>query len=132
MAMVEWDKSLECGCEQIDEQHRAIFDIINDIHERMGQDRAEDVLREALRGLNDYTATHFTLEEGLMRQFNVPGLEAHLAEHEKFKEYIDQLSSQGPSDAKDKLYQMMLYLMKWIVRHIRKVDMRYKGLITPR
>ena len=129
MAIVEWDESLESGCSILDKQHKKLFQVLNYIHESLNSAHTEEVLARAIVDLTDYAHVHLRTEEGLMAKYNVSGLAAHMAEHDRFRDYVRQLTGDTANTTKDQLSQMMLYLMKWLVKHIRKTDMRYKGLI---
>lgn len=69
---VKWEKKFELGIPAIDEQHRHLVGLCNQLHSETMSRRSPDgkawrvALSEALRETVSYTRTHFHLEEKLM------------------------------------------------------------------
>ncbi len=63
MALITWNNGLDLGVEEIDNQHRKLVAMINDLNDAMRQGRGNDVLAKILGGLINYAATHFNTEE---------------------------------------------------------------------
>jgi hemerythrin-like metal-binding protein len=81
MAYMEWTPALEVGFAKIDEDHRELIEVLNQLHADLdqGKDRAE--LAKVLNFLRDYTVGHFQTEEALMIRYGYPGAAAHFAAH---------------------------------------------------
>ena len=84
-ALVEllWQDSFACGNAHIDDQHRALFQLSNELLARVlaGDNglQTEDLIE---RLIND-VQQHFSDEEAVMRKAGFTALGAHAAEHEK-------------------------------------------------
>ena len=87
MAYFTWDPELETGHDDIDSQHRSLFELANALERAIQNDvsgRAEDIaLADAVYGLVDYVVEHFAAEEALMVACGYPGLGPHRALHEE-------------------------------------------------
>ena len=83
---VEWKDDYSVGIDSIDQQHKKLLNLINQLQTAVDYSTGEQFEREALDELVDYTKTHFTYEEGLMRDNDYPDFEPHKAQHEKMFE----------------------------------------------
>ena len=77
MQIFTWDIAYEVGDAEIDEQHRRLFDLANEL---LQADTKSAVTAAAIQ-LYQYVRVHFKHEEDLMRRTNFPGRGEHLAEH---------------------------------------------------
>ena len=58
-----WDSSYATGIQTFDDQHKVLIRMVNDLHDAMQQKRSKEAVGQILRGLADYTVTHFADEE---------------------------------------------------------------------
>lgn len=77
------DPSLVTGDPLVDEQHRAIHQLLDDI--LTADDRPDELMR-VLERLMDHVDCHFLTEEDLMRRsgYDVALAEPHIADHRRF------------------------------------------------
>ena len=61
-----WKDEYSVGLDSIDQQHRKLINLINQLTTAVEYSTGEEFEREALAELVDYTKTHFSYEEGLM------------------------------------------------------------------
>lgn len=131
-----WQKSYETGIESVDIQHRRLFDRLENtkallnLKEYSAKDREK--IKETILDLENYVATHFTLEERLMEDNNYPKLKEHIAEHERFSEKIqgillklDEILSQDDQKIHEFLKDLTDFLEKWLKGHILGSDFAY-------
>jgi len=128
---MQWTKDLSVGIEKIDEQHRELFEKINDLVAAVKQSTCKYKIGDVIKFLEDYIAFHFGEEEKYMAEFGYPGYEAHKAQHEKFKENFTELKKELPKlegGAKPGSYDLSVetnqVVVDWILDHIAKVDKR--------
>lgn len=76
-ATFQWKDSYSVKVAALDNQHKKLFDLVNELHVAMSQGHGKDVAGDVLRRLIDYTVHHFSAEETLMQKHNFPGLIAH-------------------------------------------------------
>lgn len=136
MLFMPWTTELETGIAEIDQQHRWLVDLTNQLHQMLGEDGGNaEALGEVLEQLVDYTMNHFIVEEELFARLGYPESDAHKAQHNVFTERIVELLTQY--DAGEIVGEQALTLLKnWLTNHIVKVDKRYvehfkqQGVVT--
>ncbi|KOR27636.1 hemerythrin, partial [Achromatium sp. WMS1] len=78
-----WSEEISVGVEEIDEQHKVLLNLINELNDAMQARRSHDVITSIINKLSEYTRIHFAVEESLMRILNYPDYESHKAQHEE-------------------------------------------------
>ena len=78
---IVWKDEYSVGLDSIDQQHRKLINLINQLTTAVDYSTGEEFEREALADVVEYTKTHFTYEEGLMEDNGYPDFEAHKAQH---------------------------------------------------
>lgn len=115
------------GVEQIDEEHRGLFNLITDVKDLLENEILDDKydrICTTLRRLGDYAEEHFKHEEEYMEQINHPELELQKAQHLEFCEKIDELDAVvGGHDQQEILDDILTYLVRWLFRHIIGSDL---------
>lgn len=121
--MIAWDPSLSVGIEEIDEQHRAIIGLINELASQKENDDPT-VTTDALRFLRDYLNEHFDLENELMLDMGYPALENHRQQHELFINHIIffELEKEFGVVAQQMLDDLLAFLVDWFFTHIATED----------
>ncbi len=126
---VKWTPDLSVGDQGIDDDHIGLFNLIDEL-ERSNMSRA--YINSILDRLRHYTEEHFSKEEVYMRSAQFPELEAHLAQHRAFEEWLKTISSmyarfpQSPFIVGDSVNS---YLQRWLKDHILQEDMKYRDFI---
>ena len=93
---VEWKDEYSVGIDSIDQQHKKLLGLINQLQTAVDYSTGGEFEREALDQLVDYTKTHFSYEEGLLEQNAYPDYEPHKAQHvEMIKKVEEVLIVQG-------------------------------------
>lgn len=68
MALIEWDDNrYSTSVDKMDEQHKQLFKLLNDLHTAMEEGHADEEVGEILQELEDYTEYHFNDEENMMK-----------------------------------------------------------------
>ncbi len=124
---VEWSDTLSVGIEEIDEQHKVLVDLVNQMHEAIHQRHGSDVVIGILGKLAEYTRIHFAVEESLMRILNYPGYEEHKEIHEELLHTVQDLQEKVASGKKSIGFELMHFLKTWLTKHIMEEDMQYSG-----
>lgn len=125
MSMIAWDDTYSVEIQEIDEQHKCLIEIMNELYTAMANKSNRDLIGDVLDKLVDYTKVHFAVEETLMRIFHYPDYEEHKAIHDKIVERV--LEFQGKFRAGDDKVgmELLMFLKDWLFDHINKVDKRY-------
>lgn len=121
------------GVEQIDEEHRELFRLINEMQELLAKDYIEDKyhhIQELLHRLQDYAETHFEHEEEYMEKLEHPELELQRLQHRDFAAKVNEADAVfSGKDQEEFLDGMLRYLIKWLYRHIIGSDMMIGRLV---
>jgi two-component system cell cycle response regulator len=130
MIRFQWDEGMSVGVESIDQDHRRIIDIINQLSEAFEKGSGREVVAGLFDRLEEYASTHFAREERLMEEAGFPGLQEHAAQHKSFAGKIPELrdmllEAAFPSVA----LETNLFLYRWLVGHILSDDMAYTQLL---
>lgn len=80
---VHWADSLSVGVKLVDDEHKLLLSIFNDLVNALRTDRPLSVAKRVVEELAGYATYHFAHEEELMRAFRYPELESHHREHDK-------------------------------------------------
>ncbi|MGE4298884.1 MAG: bacteriohemerythrin [Desulfovibrionaceae bacterium] len=125
MALFRWDDSYLTHIASIDDQHKMLFECVQELHTQLQRGEDRQGVLDALQGMRGYAAYHFEEEEVLMRDAAYPALEAHVSEHRQFTERIDELERDAPSDYAAATREMLIFLVHWLVDHILVADHAY-------
>jgi hemerythrin len=125
MVFMRWSDDLSVGVGEIDDQHRKLVSLINDLHDAMLAKRGKDVLGKVLADLAAYTEYHFSTEEQYMQKFGYAGLAAHRREHQAFVAKVGEFAKGFEEGRLGLSIQVMSFLRDWVATHIKGSDLRY-------
>lgn len=121
---IQWDQSLSVGIDEIDNQHKELFNRVNALLDACNQGKGKQVVGEIIDFLGDYVVTHFGAEERYMQQYNYPDYDAHKAMHDSFIDSFGQLKkkfeSEGPGI--QLVLQTNRTVVDWLIKHIGNTD----------
>jgi len=126
---VKWKDEYSVGIDSIDQQHKKLLALINQLQTAVDYSTGEEFQREALDELVDYTKTHFTYEEGLMEQNDYPDFEPHKAQHEKMIKKVEEVLSEYEQDQDTAMSNAVVYLKGWLINHINGTDKEYSSFL---
>jgi hemerythrin-like metal-binding protein len=125
MLYFEWDDSLKTGIVEIDDQHKRLIDIVNELSDAMRNKKGKEALEHVLNELSEYTNYHFSFEERAFEKYGYPQADTHVRSH---KELIHQLQELMDKFKKNELgisIDVLDFLTNWVKNHIKKEDMMY-------
>lgn len=120
--LIRWTEELNTGIPEMDQQHRRLVDLINQLFGAMRQGNNEDDVARVVDELVDYTQTHFSAEEELMRSHRYPDLINHQQVHHDFIEQVGGYATQIKSNAGLSASDVFSFLKDWLISHIVKQD----------
>ncbi len=129
-ATFQWKDSYSVKVAALDNQHKKLFDLINELHVAMSRGHGKDIVGDVLRRLIDYTVHHFSAEEMLMQNHNFPGLVAHRAEHKALTDKVLAFKKEFDAGTSYVTVQLMTFLQQWLKNHIQTVDQRYGDFLN--
>lgn len=92
----ELTKDLETGNAIIDNEHKELFNAVNNIVDACSRGQGRNVMESAINFLLSYVELHFSHEEQLQRDSKYPGFAEHKAFHESYKKQLKEISAQIP------------------------------------
>ncbi|MES9862309.1 MAG: bacteriohemerythrin [Candidatus Thiodiazotropha sp. LLP2] len=117
-----WDDSYSVGFREIDRQHKALMDMANELKFELDGKRSIKTARRILKGLIDYTATHFSYEEQLMDQTGYHEREDHKQLHRKLVSDVMKYNDRIEQGDEKVLGELMTFIKVWLIEHIQKTD----------
>ena len=130
MGFMAWTDSLSVSVMEIDNQHKRLIDLINNLYDAMKMGKGKDVLSVTLDELAAYSVEHFSAEERYMRKYSYDRYTAHKTEHDAFIQKVTEFK-QGFEAGKALLsIEVMNFLRDWTVNHIAEVDTRFGAFLN--
>lgn len=128
MSLIGWSKDLSVGIPSIDEQHKKLLFIINDLHTAVSDGRGDAVVSRSLGELVQYAAAHFRYEEELFKQTRYPGDKEHEAEHAELSKKLQALVDKLGTGEKQELSEETLqFVLRWFLDHTQVSDKKYSA-----
>ncbi|MBU5637029.1 bacteriohemerythrin [Geomonas sp. Red69] len=125
MEIIEWSESLSVGIGKVDEQHRKLIQLMEELDRAIRNNESADVVEDVLTNLFNYAQAHFAVEEELFRTHKYPEMALHELEHQRFIAkafaFKERLSSKRPGLA----LELLNFLSSWVLNHIELTDKRY-------
>lgn len=131
--MYEFTEDCMIHVEEIDNEHRRLFQMINEAVALVDStDDVQAIASNLIKNLKDYAATHFAHEEAYMERMNDPELELQKKAHAAFTAKINAFEpdTSTPEALRASLKGLLEYLVRWLYRHILSSDMMI-GKIPP-
>jgi len=123
--LMTWGNDLILGVRQIDEQHKQLVTMVNDLHRAMKQRRSTTVMAGILDRLASYTGYHFGTEEELFKKHGYPETPAHVKIHgDLVAKVLDFKARVDHGDATISM-DLMQFLKDWLANHIKVTDKKY-------
>eukprot|EP00092_Neocalanus_flemingeri_P009425 GFUD01010140.1.p1 GENE.GFUD01010140.1~~GFUD01010140.1.p1 ORF type:complete len:120 (-),score=32.39 GFUD01010140.1:93-452(-) len=109
----KWDESFAVFYQQIDDEHKGLFDGIFAVHASPGDAAVLDSLKGKV-------VAHFTYEEGQYEKVADHDVAGHKAKHAEFLKAAGGINTPVSTD-------QVIFMKQWLVDHITNTDFTYKG-----
>lgn len=128
----EWgERTMGTGVASLDEQHRELIRIVNQLMDAGYNQRGRSEVGQTLEFLGKYVREHFAREEELMDLHNCPVATQNKQAHQAFLVEFDRLArrfeDEGPTQ--EFIFAVRTRLVDWLIRHISMVDTRLRGCV---
>lgn len=124
MAYLVWQEDLNTGIQIIDDQHKRIVAMINQLIHADENDHSREEVGEVLGELVDYTLSHFAFEEALLEEAGYAFTRPHKRVHEIFTDRVSQFNLRFRA-GEDVTQELINLLSRWLFNHIRNDDKAY-------
>jgi hemerythrin len=130
MSMIVWQDDYSVGLQEIDEQHKCLINLINQLYEALAAKQHREQVAQILEELVDYTLIHFAVEETLMRLFDYPEYAQHKQSHDGIAQQVREFQRAFRAGQAHLDMELLMFLKNWLTEHISKVDKRYAGHLS--
>lgn len=124
-AFLVWADDLNTGIDSVDQDHKNMLSLINNVRASVLCHTGEEFERQTLKELQEYTQHHFVREEQLMLEHHYPDYEGHKAQHDQMANDVECLLKVYETKGSRILPDLADYLTRWLVQHINGTDKRY-------
>lgn len=130
MSFVTWEDSMSVNVKEIDDQHKKLISLINELHDGIQSGEEKEILGYVLEELINYTRYHFSAEERRMKQFSYIGYLEHKREHDDLTDQV--LSLKGKYDRGESALsnEVSSFLKDWLTNHIKGTDKKYTAFFN--
>lgn len=126
MLLLEWNDEYRVGVHKFDDQHKKMFNIINDFYSAMKEGKQKDKIDEILKELIEYANYHLSEEEKYFEKFNYPKKEEHQKIHDTYREKINLFLKEYNENKSELIsFDIIDYLEDWWIGHIMGTDKDY-------
>lgn len=122
MKDIVWSSILSVGVAEIDDDHRRLIALFNELNRAVATGESAGYLAATLEELINCTVWHFSHEERLMLKHGFPGIEPHKAAHRELIEAVRELQAKLAQAGHAVTQDEILYLDRWLTEHILTVD----------
>lgn len=123
-SVMEWMDGYAVGIEEVDNDHRALIELINDLYAALSSGSSDEDIVGFLTEVHTSVAAHFTAEERIMRSSAYAEYDAHQRDHARL---LDEIL--GMIDDYSEVYSLAPELLatrleNWFMAHFRTHDAR--------
>lgn len=121
-----WNKNFEIGIEVIDEQHKMLISLLNELASTITRDNPIEI-NHVFSELAKYAEYHFQMEEAIWVDYfgDDSWLSSHQLSHSFFLPKVIELKEQETSKSQTEIIEcIILFLIRWLAFHIMDNDKR--------
>jgi len=122
MSLIEWTEDLSVGLPKIDDQHKQLISIYNDMFSAIDRNEGDEALDDIFRRLKAYTESHFKDEETYMQSIGYPNLGEHASEHVLLLVRVQMMWNLSQNDEIIQPDGVAHFLREWISEHVSTSD----------
>lgn len=122
-----WNRNLETGISQIDEQHEKLVQLLNMLASHIAYQTDAPTLNKVFDELVAYSIYHFASEEAIWYECFVDddSVKNHRVQHQSFVDTVQELRAGMNSSSVDQvLADVLSFLTRWLASHILEEDRR--------
>ncbi len=131
MSLLEWKSEYSVGIASMDDEHREMIGLINDVYAKLGAAPDTAEIEDCLESIFTTISMHFALEERIMRDSGFGEYEDHKDDHELLLDEIRDLMDEFVADADNGAKVLEERLSSWFGKHFASFDARLHGKLGP-
>ncbi len=131
MISIEWDGSIAIGIASIDQDHKKLVDLLNELFAAGFAAMGPEMIDKILADLLDYTKYHFEREEALLAEVKYSKLDGHKAEHQNMIRRLQQIirEREQKGATHDLSNDTLKFLSHWLTDHIKAEDKEFGAIL---
>lgn len=129
-AWIKWQDDFRIGIDVIDEHHRYLFNLINDLFNVISNRHGSHEIARLLKATVAYAKVHFRTEEKMMEHYGFEDLQRHEKQHQAFETKAHELYENLYVNPLVVQFNALFFLRDWLVHHICAEDIKLKSLVT--
>lgn len=124
MPMIQWNDKLATGIDEIDDQHKELYNRIDLLMEACNVGKGREEVARLLQFLTSYVKVHFESEEQIQVECGYPEYAEHHQAHRQFVQDIERLKHQFNEEGASLVLVIETNQMvaAWLTNHINKKD----------
>jgi hemerythrin-like metal-binding protein len=123
---IVWNENKHCtGLEDIDEQHKELVDIINEVFDARKLKCTKKAMEKILKKLIKYIKIHFKYEEKKLLAAKYKKLKVQQHKHAAFTSKVKTFINHYLNGKETLNDDILKYLKQWLTEHIMYEDMKY-------
>ncbi len=124
MSKLEWNDILNLGVKQIDDQHRRLLQLANNLIAAVQRGEEQDIMDIFFKELREDTVFHFREKELYMDEIEYPERGKHAALHQALKGQVKQYQRDMHENKEISADEVLNFMRGWLVDHILYQDMK--------
>jgi len=124
-----WKENYSVKIEIIDEQHKKLFSLLNNLVSSMNGGIGNALVKDILIDLKNYSEFHFKEEEGMLRKYDYENLTEHIKEHQYYINKIIELTQLSVKSSSLVSLKTADFLRDWLIQHILGTDKEYQQFL---
>ena len=120
-----WSDELSVGIKVIDDDHKKLVDMLNQLHEGMAAGHGKEAVGKILDELVKYTQYHFAREEKFFAQTAYTAAASHKKEHDDLTKQVLDVQAKYKKGVTAISLEVMTFLKNWLIKHIQGSDKKY-------
>ncbi len=122
---LDWEDKYSVGVEEIDNQHKRMFEVINELLDAINTNSTEESLGHIIESLIQYKKFHFATEEKYFKEFNYDETIEHINKHKEFNDKLNALKEKYLNYTVEFAFELVDFLEDWLLNHLTVVDQKY-------
>lgn len=129
MALIDWQDNFSVSIKEMDDQHKKLIGMINQLHEAMKAGKGAIEIKTVIDEMINYAKFHFDSEEKLMSEHHFAGLATQKIEHNAFIKKTLEFQADLNSGKRTISIEVLNFLKDWLTNHILVNDKKYSNMM---
>ena len=129
MGLLKWSNESSVGIETVDNEHRELIDVINELCDAVQKGHEREQTGQLLHRLIECARGHFTSEEAMLLATDYPELAEHTEQHQSLLVEVEELAARFVHDGLILSERSLNFLHYWFEDHLVNDDRSYSAWI---